>query len=153
MLTQFKGETSTRSRLIALLSLEKCCSCTTCSVRSLAPGLRRGLFGYARDACLVTKLCARRDPCTSRATIRLPSLMLRQEELQTRFKEIATVGPVCGSPRFRVPLCSEDWLVTHKRTERVHRLKRQDLSRNHPRRRTSVVTRGPSAVPMRRIER
>jgi putative transposase len=70
-----------------------------------------------------------------------------------RIKEIAAVRPSWGSPRIHVLLRREGWLVNHKRTERLYRLDGLNLRRNRPRRRKSVVTRGPSVAPTRRDER
>jgi putative transposase len=47
----------------------------------------------------------------------------------------------------------EGWRVNHKRTERLSRLEGLNLRRGRPRRRKSVVTRGPFVAPTRRDER
>ena len=91
--------------------------------------------------------------CSSRATVRYVSVKPGQGELRMRIKEIAAVRPGWGSPRIHVPLRREGWPVNHKRTERLHRLEVLNLRRNRPRRRKSVVTRGPVVVPTRRDER
>jgi putative transposase len=70
-----------------------------------------------------------------------------------RIKEIAAVRPSWGSPRIHVLLRREGWLVNHKRTERLYRLEGLNLRRNRPRRRKSVVTRGPSVAATRKDER
>jgi putative transposase len=70
-----------------------------------------------------------------------------------RIKEIAAVRPSWGSPQIHVLLRREDWLVNHKRTERLYRQNGLNLRRDRPRRRKSVVTRGPVVVPTRRDER
>jgi putative transposase len=70
-----------------------------------------------------------------------------------RIKEIAAVRPSWGSPRIHVLRRREGWLVNHKRTARLCRLEGLNLRRNRPRRRKSVVTRGPVVVPTCRDER
>jgi len=70
-----------------------------------------------------------------------------------RIKEIAAVRPSWGSPRIHVLLRREGWLVNHKRTERLYRLEGLNLRRNRPRRRKSVVTRGPLIAATRKDER
>ena len=70
-----------------------------------------------------------------------------------RIKEIAAVRPSGGSPRIHVLLRREGWLFNHKRTERLYRLYGLNLRRIGPRRRKSVVTRGPSMAPTRKDER
>ena len=61
--------------------------------------------------------------------------------------------PSWGSPRIHVLLRREGWLVNHKRTERLYRLEGLNLRRIRPRRRKSVVTRGPSVAATRKDER
>ncbi len=61
--------------------------------------------------------------------------------------------PSWGSPRIHVLLRREGWVVNHKRTERLYRLEGLNLKRIRPRRRKSVVTRGPSMAPTRKDER
>ncbi len=70
-----------------------------------------------------------------------------------RIKEIAAVRPSWGSPRIHVLLRREGWPVNHKRTQRLYRLEGLNLRRNPPRRRNSVVTRGPVVMPTCRDER
>jgi putative transposase len=91
--------------------------------------------------------------CASRATIRYVSVKPGQEDLRMRIKEIAAVRPSWGSPRIHVLLRREGWLVNHKRTERLYRLEGLNLRRDRPRRRKSVVTRGPSIAATRKDER
>jgi putative transposase len=67
--------------------------------------------------------------------------------------EIAAVSPNRGSPRIHVLLRREGSRVNHRRTERLYRLEGLNLMRNRPRRRKSVVTRGPVVVPTGRDER
>jgi len=117
---------------------------------SLTPGQRRGLVGYARDAYRVTERRACRVLRTSRATIRYVSVSPGQEELRIRIMEIAAVRPSWDSPRIHVLLRRGGWLVNHKRPEQPYRMEGLNLSRIHPRRRKTVLNRGPSAMPTRR---
>jgi putative transposase len=69
-----------------------------------------------------------------------------------RIKEIAAVRQSWGSPRICVLLRREGWLVDHKRTQLLYRMEGLNLRRKRPRRRKSVVTRGPSVAPTRKYE-
>jgi putative transposase len=59
------------------------------------------------------------------------------------------VRPSGGSPRIHVLLRREGWLVSHKRPERLHRLKGLNLRRSRARRRKVAVMRGPSIAVTR----
>lgn len=151
-LKQLEDENAKLKRLGAELSLDKAILQDVLR-KGLTPGQRRGLVGYARDACRVTERRACRVLCASRATIRYVSVKPGQEDLRMWIKETAAVRPSRGSPRIHVLLRREGWLVNHKRTERLYRLEGLNLRQNRPRRRKAVVTRGPSVAATRKDER
>jgi putative transposase len=114
-LKQFEDENAKLKRLVADLSLDKAILQDVLQ-KSLTPGQRRGLVGYARDAYRVTERRAGRVLCTSRPTIRYVSVKPGPEDLRMRIKGIAAVRPNWGSPRIHVLPRREGWLVNHKRT-------------------------------------
>ena len=71
-------------RLVADLSLDKAILQDALRKKSLTPGQRRGLVGYAREAYRVTERRACRVLCASRATIRYVSVKPGQEDLRMR---------------------------------------------------------------------
>ena len=82
----------------------------------------------------------------ARATICYVLAKPGQGDLRMRIKEMAAVRPSWGSPRIKVLLRREGWLVNHRRTERLYRLEGVNLRRTRSRRRKAVVMRGPSVA-------
>ncbi len=105
-LKQFEDENAKLKRLVADLGRDKAILQDVLR-KSLTPGQRRRLVGYARDAYRVTERRAWRVPCASRATIRDVSEKPGQGDLRMRIEEIAAVRPSWGSPRIHVLLRRE----------------------------------------------
>ncbi len=112
-LKQLEDGDAKLKRLVADLGLDN--PAGRAPKESLTPGQRRRLVGYARDAYRVTERRACCVLCASLAAIRYVSVKPGLEDLRIRITEIAAVRLSWGSPRIRVPLRRDGWLLNHKR--------------------------------------
>lgn len=115
------------------------------------------LVGCALDAYRVTERRACRVLCTSRATLRYGSVDPGQEELRMR-PRLQSLGDRGGAPELGLAAdpraAASRWLAGQPQAHGAALcMAGLNLRRNRARRRKSVVTRGPSVVPMRRDER